>query len=211
MKKLKSGTEPFHAGGTTVGPTLLDYWRWSNSDLLSNTWRGVLAEFLVANALELAGEPRFEWTPCDLCTREGVTIEVKSAAYVQAWHQDRPSAIRFDIAPRKQIWDPATNKTTTLPEPRRIADVYVFCVLGRRDQTQIDPLDVDQWTFNVLGRPWLDRECPGQIGIGLKPLQSLMRRAPRHDAAEARYGELRATIERVGRGVAPDADTDRAG
>ena len=209
--KFKSGDEPFHAGGTALGPTLLDYWRWSNSELLSNTWRGVLAEFLVASALELAGEPRFEWAACDLCTGEGVTIEVKSAAYVQAWHQDRPSDIRFDIAPRKEIWDPATNKTEILPEPRRIADVYVCCVLGRRDQTRIDPLDVDEWAFSVLGRRWLDRERSGQLTIGLKPLQSLMRRALPHEAAEARYGELRATIEQVGRGVNPGADPDRTG
>jgi hypothetical protein len=32
---------------------LLDFWQWSQPDLLSNTARGVMAEFIVAAALEL--------------------------------------------------------------------------------------------------------------------------------------------------------------
>ena len=208
-KRLKSGAEPFHAGGASIGPTLLDCWRWSNSDLLNAAWRGVLAEFVIASALGLAAEPRVEWATCDLRTRSGVAVEVKSAAYVQAWRRDRPSVIEFDIAPRKQVWNPATNETTVLPEPRRLADVYVFCVLGRRDRTAVDPLDVDQWAFYVLGRAYLDRERPGQKTIGLRALLSLMRRAPRHADDAVRYGELRATIERAGSVLDPGADSGR--
>ena len=207
--RLKSGAEPFHAGGASIGPTLLDCWRWSHSDLLSAAWRGVLAEFVIASALGLAAEPRVEWAAYDLRTRSGVAIEVKSAAYVQAWRQDRPSVIEFDIAPRKQVWNPATNETTVLPEPRRLADVYVFCVLGRRDRTAVDPLDVDQWAFYVLGRAYLDRERPGQKTIGLNALLSLLRRAPRHVEDAVRYGELPATIERAGGVPGPAADSGR--
>ncbi len=35
-------------------PKLCDYWKWSSSDLLSNTLRGVLAEYLVVTALRQA-------------------------------------------------------------------------------------------------------------------------------------------------------------
>ena len=33
---------------TGTGATILDYWRWADSDLVANSSRGVLAEFLVA-------------------------------------------------------------------------------------------------------------------------------------------------------------------
>ena len=197
--RLLSGGEPFHAGGVSIGATLLDCWSWSHSNLLLNGWRGVLAEFLIAHAFGLTDRPREQRAPWDLRTRSGVTVEVKSAAYAQAWRQDRPSTIEFDIAPRKQVWDPATNETTVLPEPRRLADVYVFCVLGRAEWTAsaTDPRDVEQWAFYVLGRAYLDRERPGQKTIGLNALRSLMRRAPPRTAAAARYGDLRAAIERA--------------
>ena len=195
---LRSGDEPFHTGGVSCDATLLDYWRWSRSDLLNNVERGVLAEFLIARALDVTHQPREEWAGYDLRTRSGVTVEVKSASYVQAWHQQRPSAIQFDIAPRQQVWDPATNTTREFPQPRRPAEVYVFCVLGRDDLTdRPDPLDVRQWAFYVLGRAFLDRERPAQQKIGLNALRSLMRRAPRQAAAEVRYGGLRAAVERA--------------
>lgn len=194
---LKSGDEPFHAGGASIGPTLLDCWRWSHSDLLHNAWRGVLAEFLVAAALGLVHEPRIERGSYDLRTRSGVAVEVKSAAYVQRWRQDRPSIIEFDIAPRKQVWDPATNETTVLPAPRRVADVYVFCVLGDPDRDAVDPLDVEQWAFYVVSRRRLDREHPGQKTIGLNSLRALLRGGPRRQGEALRYDELRAAIDRA--------------
>ena len=189
--RFLSGDKSFHAGGVLIGATLLDYWRWSGSELLSNVWRGVLAEFLIARALDGTHEPRVEWAPWDLQTRSGVTVEVKSAAYWQAWPQHCPSVIEFDIAPRKQFWDVETNETTKLPEPRRLADVYVFCVLGRDDLPKVDtdPLDIDQWAFYVLGRACLDRERPAQKKIRVKPLRQM--------AAEVRYGGLSAAIERA--------------
>lgn len=194
------GDEPFYADGESIGATVLDFWRWSGSDLLSNVWRGVLAEFLVARALDVTHEPRQEWVSYDLRTRAGVTVEVKSAAYAQSWSQRRPSTVEFDIRPRKQVWDPGTNETTELPESQRRADVYVFCVLGRKDLTadDTDPLDIDQWSFYVMARTFLDRERPLQKHIRLNPLRSLMQRAPRREAAEVRYGGLRAAIEAVG-------------
>ena len=51
MEQL-NGNEPFtlHGSGTSI--MLQDFWRWAYSDLLNNTHRGVLAEFLVHSALE---------------------------------------------------------------------------------------------------------------------------------------------------------------
>ncbi|MDG2305284.1 MAG: hypothetical protein P8R42_11640 [Candidatus Binatia bacterium] len=88
---------------------LIDFWRWFNSDLVSNTARGILAELLVGSTLGCADGVRQEWAAWDLKTPTAVTVEVKSAAYIQTWHQDRLSTISFDIAP-KQAWNPETDE-----------------------------------------------------------------------------------------------------
>jgi len=46
----KMGNEPFHADRNNLPQTLLDYWRWAGSDLVSNAQRGILGEFLVGSA-----------------------------------------------------------------------------------------------------------------------------------------------------------------
>ena len=48
---LKTGNEPLTIQGEALNSTLLDFWRWSVSDLVSNATRGIFAEFLVAKAL----------------------------------------------------------------------------------------------------------------------------------------------------------------
>lgn len=52
MRKL-SGNEQFIFGNMPIGKILTDFWAWNSSDLLNNTLRGALAEFIVASALEL--------------------------------------------------------------------------------------------------------------------------------------------------------------
>ena len=53
MEQL-NGNEPFTLHGSDTSIILQDFWRWSCSDLLNNTQRGVLAEFLVHSALGLS-------------------------------------------------------------------------------------------------------------------------------------------------------------
>ena len=137
----KSGSEAFRAGGTDLSFKLIDFWQWSSSDLVSNTMRGVLAEFLVAKALGLDCG-RLEWEKCDLVTAEGLKIQVKSSAYLQSWAQTAPSKIQFVVSKRR-AWDPDTNKLDG--EPARHADVYVFALLAHQDKSSLDPLDLDQW------------------------------------------------------------------
>lgn len=119
-------------GGTLSGAVLTRiepaaFWRWAYSDFLSNALRGVLAEFIVAQALGGDSRPRTEWDAYDLITKDGLKIEVKSSAYLQSWQQHRPSTIRFDIG-LKRGWDAATNVYAS--EAGRAADVYVFCVFA---------------------------------------------------------------------------------
>ena len=67
----KTGTEVFHNDGEPLHFTVLDFWRWSGSDLLNNAQRGVVAEFLVARALGASGTVRVEWDAKDVVTPGG--------------------------------------------------------------------------------------------------------------------------------------------
>lgn len=166
----KTGAERLHAGGRDLGHDLLGFWRWSTSDLVGNATRGVLAEYLVACALGLEGGLRTEWDAHDLRMAEGITVEVKSAAYLQSWAQERESVIGFDIRPTLG-WDASTDIRST--EARRQADVYVFALLHHRDKATIDPLDAAQWTFHVLPTGTLDARLPLQRRLSLGTLRTL--------------------------------------
>ena len=185
----KTGNERLHVGGRPLKETLLDFWRWSGSDLMSNTARGVLAEFLVRSALGTTDKVRVEWDAYDLLTPSGVKVEVKHSAYIQSWHQNDFSRISFDIA-RKEGWDARTNEID--PTQKRHADVYVFCLLAHKDQDTVDPLNLDQWRFFVLGTSVLNDRCGEQKSIGLASLQELRPETVTYDG-------LREAVERVGR------------
>ena len=181
---LRTGAEPFHLGGRALSFDVLSFWRWSASDLVSNVWRGILAEYLVAQAMGVAGRARIEWDASDLHTPNGLRIEVKSAAYLQSWAQRTPSAIGFDIA-KKRAWDATTN--TPLPQASRTAAVYVFALLAHRDKATLDPLDLSQWEFYVVPCQVLDKVCGAQKRIGLTALKRLT-------PVPVSFPELRATI-----------------
>ena len=188
--KPQSGSEPFNEGGEPLGPTLRDYWRWSGSDLVSNVERGVLAEFLVASVLGLTDDPREVWGAFDLEVRGCGTVEIKSAAYIQSWKQSDYSTISFDIAKRASAWNPRTGENEELNPQRRVADVYVFCLLRHKCQKTVDPLNVEQWNFYVVHRSRLDRsQWDDNKSIGLNSLACLTKPIP--------YGELNGEVRRA--------------
>lgn len=166
----KTGAEPFHNGDFLLKRTLLDFWRWSASDLVSNAMRGVLAEYIVACALDLPQTTRVEWDAFDLKTLDGLKIEIKSAAYLQSWDQKALSRITFGIQPTR-AWESATNVYAT--KMKRQADVYVFCLLHHQDKATVDPLDMNQWTFYILPTSVLDERFPVQKSIALASLLKL--------------------------------------
>jgi hypothetical protein len=169
--RRKEGNEFFHTNGKKLGFDLLSFWQWSASDLVSNTARGILAEYIVARSLGLGEKDvRDEWGSFDLKTSSGLKVEVKSAAYVQSWYQERLSSIMF-IAPKRRAWDPETNIQSS--EPKRHADVYVFALLAHNDKATVDPLNVDQWRFYVLPTSVLDARTRSQYAITLKSLEKL--------------------------------------
>ncbi|RMF72917.1 MAG: hypothetical protein D6738_10110 [Acidobacteria bacterium] len=169
VKRLQ-GDERFHDNRRPMGFRVLDFWQWSASDLVSNATRGILAEFLVAQALGVADDVRDEWAAWDLTAPDGTRVEVKSAAYIQSWHQDRLSRISFRI-PKTHAWDRASNRSA--PERRRQAHVYVFAILAHKEQATLDPLDLSQWEFHVVPTALLDRRTRSQHSITLPSLRKL--------------------------------------
>ncbi|MGO2019539.1 hypothetical protein [Psychrobacter sp.] len=185
--KCKSGEEFFHIEGEPLNEKLLSFWQWSSSDLVSNTMRGILAEYIVASALGENHSHRAEWDAYDIKTKEGIKIEVKSGAFIQTWHQKKLSSIQFSIRPTKG-WDAKIdNRSNTT---MRQADIYVFCLLIHKEQDTIDPLNMNQWQFYILSSDALTQSLGTQKTI---VLSSLLRLNP----IIATYSELSTAIKQL--------------
>jgi hypothetical protein len=190
----RTGSERFHSQNAVLPFTLLDFWQWSVSDLVSNATRDRLAEYLVAKALGIStADVRDEWAAYDLITPSGIRVEVKSAAYLQAWHQKKLSAITFSTRSTR-AWDAETGKLSEVSA--RQADVYVFALLAHRNKATLDPLDVAQWLFYALPTAVLNARSGSQNTIGLKRLEKL--------AQAVSFEDLRSVVDGVMR---PSATT----
>lgn len=126
---------------------VLDFWRWAFSDLRMNNVRGALAEYIVAQLLDIPLETRGSWDSYDLKTPDGITLEVKAAAYLQAWEQRKPSRIVF-TGLKTRPWSSETGYGAL----EYSADVYVLCLLAEKDPSRFDPLDLGQWQFWLLSK-----------------------------------------------------------
>jgi hypothetical protein len=166
----RTGAEPFHVAGRATDFNVLSFWQWACSDLCGNTLRGLIAEYLVAQALSVSGGHRVEWDAFDVATPDGPKVEVKTSAYAQTWKQKKHSRIVFDIG-AKRAWDAASS--TTSESRLRSADVYVFAVHAHKDKATLDPLDLTQWHFYVLPTRALEEKCPTKNSIALSSLLDL--------------------------------------
>lgn len=184
-----TGNEEFTIHGVSAEITIKDFWSWAYSDLLNNTYRGVMAEFLVYSSLNSSSpyptQIRADWLPFDITSPSGRHIEVKSAAYLQSWEQDYYSKILFDIAP-KRAWD---GKTGYAPEAKRNSDLYVFCLYTALSREQ-SILNLDLWEFYVLATSTLNDRVPNQKSISLHSLLKL-------EPINTDYTGLGATIESI--------------
>lgn len=175
------GHERFTFQNQDLDFSVLDFWQWSSSNLLINALRGVVAEFIVGNALQAVSDCRVEWDSCDIKTPEGYRVEVKSSAYLQAWNNPKPSQIYFSIAPTLG-WNSETN--VSLKEAARSSDAYVFCVYAHRDRDTADILNLDHWQFYIVPTTVFNEKCPNQKTIRLDPLLKI-------GAVSASYKDLR--------------------
>ena len=188
----KNGSEKFHKNGKELNFSLLNFWQWYASGIVGNTLRGILAEFIVAQALNLTHTLRSEWDAYDLLLPNGVKIEIKSAAYIQSWFQKEPSKISFDIHKTKEM-DNQTNQLAD--ELKRQADIYVFCLLKHRNKNTIDPLNMDQWDFFILPRSVLDTEVGDQKRISLNSLKKLNPLSAKYENISSCINKLAENIE----------------
>ena len=190
MEHQLTGNEEFTLHGKGAGITVLDFWRWAFSDLIDNTQRGVMAEFLVYSSLNSSTndtQMRENWLPFDITSPSGRRIEVKSAAYIQAWTTENIFAqIRFDIG-KKLAWDNATATSATVA--KRNCDLYVFCLFTAKTKN-VSLLNLDYWDFYVLPTSILDEKVPNQKGIALSSLLKL-------EPVKTDYAGLGAVIESI--------------
>lgn len=157
-----SGDERF----VGMDASVRDFWAFAMSSLITNNVRGYLAEFFVAKAVGATGV-RVEWDAFDVLTPEGIKVEVKSSAYLQAWAQRRLSRIAFGSM-KGRTWTPEEGES---PEATLNADVYVFAIQTSTSHEMYDVLDVGQWEFFVVSRAAI--EATGYASIGMPTLGTL--------------------------------------
>ena len=162
-----------------------EFYNWVFGNLMDNTVRAMVAEFLVHKAVNATTPYRVEWDAYDVETPSGTKIEVKASGYVQSWSQPGTlSTIGFNIA-KKNPWIADENRY--VGKNCRYANVWVFCTHEERDAAAANPLNTEQWSFLVTTSEWLDAAFGDQKTIrrtvllenGLKP---------------CRYGELAEAI-----------------
>lgn len=145
LSGVLTGSERFRNSERPLGLTLMDFWRWSESDLLNSLTRARLAEFIVASALGAHAEgPRDERSSLELVTPDGVEVRVRSGSFLKSFHQKELSKVAFIPQVR-----PAHSCTASAHHAARRAHVYVFALLDHVERATVDPLDLDQWRFFV--------------------------------------------------------------
>lgn len=194
QKKL-TGLEHLVNGNTVLPFHIAEFWQWAYSDMLRNTERGIFAEFIVKIALELGGlytnnDIRSNFEPYDLIgpnikqnfsnklelpnsnTYLPCRIEVKSAAYVQAWkpHPGTTPKISFSIAPTK-VPNEIGDYRPDAPRQRN-SDIYVFAIYTTTKKEQ-NIFDMNLWKFYVIKTSVLNEKCGEQKTISLTKLKTL--------------------------------------
>ena len=181
----RNTTDAFSGSQDTTLPTATigDYWQWAYSDIIGNTNRGALAEFIVSRALATMAPVRNDWAAYDLESPTGVRVEVKSSAYLQSWHQREFSRPLFGIN-KSLEWSPKTNDYAG--PRRRHSDVYVFCLLAfKGEKRRLNPMDLKQWEFYVVGTPRIDHEFGERKSVSLAQVQRLSRAYAVDELAQA--------------------------
>lgn len=168
MKTL-TGDEHFTYDGVPINRLLLDFWSWQSSDLLSNSIRGALAEYIIATALDIdLEEGRDSWYEYDLLYN-GKRIEVKSSSYLQSWERDGFSRISFNIYPSR----PTTASIWDNDDISRHSDVYIFCLFSNKDRASADPMKLEQWEFYVVLTSDIDEQLRTQRTASISTISSL--------------------------------------
>lgn len=136
-----------------------DFLDWAFSNVLDNSLRGIIGEYIVHRAVGGVCKHRINWDACDVEMEDGTKIEVKVSGYIQSWSQKKPSTLVFDIS-KKDPWIASENRY--LGYKCRYADVWVFAVHAESTRDKADPFNLAQWQFLVTTSSWLDAEFNDQ-------------------------------------------------
>lgn len=145
-----------------INNVLNDFWSWNGSDLLNNSMRWKLAEYIIAVALWIDNWYRIEWDDYDL-VYNGLKIEIKSWAYIQSWEQEKYSNII--------LWIKPTNNWNWIL--KRQSDIYIFAILKCKDSKIINPMNLEQWEFYIIKTEILNNKLWWQKTIWLNSLLKL--------------------------------------
>ena len=186
LSGVLTGSEPLRCSERPLGLTLLDFWKWSESDLLNSLTRTRLAEFIVATALGAHAEgPRDERSSLELVTPDGVEVRVKSGSFLKSFHQRDLSKVVFI----PQVY-PAHSHGGSGHHAAHRAQVYVFALLDHVERATVDPLDLDQWRFFIPPTSKLEALVTEQHSLTVPTLDEL-------SVGSVGYEDLKAAVQRA--------------
>ncbi len=161
----KTGQEQFTNHGSPIGVSVLDFWRFSYSELNSDP-RDDIAEYLVAHALGITSPyNKRNWTLYDINYNER-PVEVKSTSYFQTWRTDSGISQNRTFSIRE-------SKAEGAATAKRHSEVYVFCLLNGNTEIESDPLKLENWDFYVVPTSVINEKCGHNKTISLKRIEKL--------------------------------------
>jgi hypothetical protein len=161
------------------------FWEYAYSNFLDNRNRSALAEYIVAEALDVNDAPLSTWEPYDIKTKCGIKVEVKASGYIQAWRQNKPSTPTFDIA-KKFGFHIESNLHEKVKD--RQADVYVFCLHKEKNHENVNPLLTNQWTFYVVETNLINKKLGDQKSVRISTIENIL------GVKQIAYSDLRDAI-----------------
>jgi hypothetical protein len=171
MKQYRND-DSFSFDGNKLTFSVADCLNYTFGDLINNTNRGAVAEFIVAKALGINTDiPRKDWLDYDL-NYNGVKIEVKASGYIQSWNEDNDfiSNIKYSIKPSKDYDD---DHRMFSGDRRRKSDLYIFCLLTEKSKDKVDATDLNQWVFYAVQTAQINEKCGSHSSITLSQLKSI--------------------------------------
>jgi hypothetical protein len=143
--------------------SLLHFWQWAFSDLCDDDLKGIFAEWIVLQLLNIPGPRRISWANSDIITPDGVRLEVKATSYWQSWKlideqgRMRPKPLyELPSDARIRFSGLTARDSTSVPSRSELrelkSDLYVFAFQHEKDIDRWDAMDLCQWEFYLLPR-----------------------------------------------------------
>lgn len=156
----------YKAGDTVLGAietqTVGDFWQWAFGDLCDDDIKGIYAEWLVTNILEIPTNRRVSWANSDIITPDGIRLEVKASAFWQSWKLVNEDGTIKDLKGEELIpKNVSTIRFTGLIGRDSVSDqwkgdsgykseIYVFCFQNEKNPLIWNALDMNQWEFYIF-------------------------------------------------------------